>query len=173
MELTANWAVSWSMPTCTQPSSDARSKMPEGIALPCPWSLKSCTRTGLGEPLGRHSRPPFLKSPTNSFFLVSTEITGSRASSALVAVVLRCWNWASRSGCAVLSRTLRFACRLEPSPRNSRATVSCETQWPPVRSSSRKRRTRVASTAGATPGRRGSGYPPTAPGPHAVSDRPS
>src|SRR5438105_14419809 len=57
------------MPTCTQPSSDARSKMPEGIALPCPWSLKSCTRTGLGEPLGRHSRPPFLRIPDQLLLL--------------------------------------------------------------------------------------------------------
>ena len=30
----------------------------------------------LGIPLGPSSRPPFLKSPTNSFFLVSTEMTG-------------------------------------------------------------------------------------------------
>src|SRR3954454_9331699 len=34
--------------------------------------MKSCTRTFSGSPLGRSSRPPFLKSPTNSFFLVST-----------------------------------------------------------------------------------------------------
>ena len=32
---------------------------------------KSCTRTGSGCPLGRNSRPPFLKSPTSSFFFVS------------------------------------------------------------------------------------------------------
>ena len=31
----------------------------------------------LGAPLGRNSRPPFLKGPTSSFFFVSTEITGS------------------------------------------------------------------------------------------------
>src|ERR1035437_4007660 len=37
---------------------------------------KSCTRTSSGEPFGRHSRPAFLKSPTNSFFFVSTEISG-------------------------------------------------------------------------------------------------
>ena len=43
---------------------------------------KSCTRTGSGEPLGCHSRPAFLKSPTNSFFLVSTEIAGSPFASA-------------------------------------------------------------------------------------------
>jgi hypothetical protein len=40
------------------------------------------TRTGSGEPLGRHSRPAFLKSPTNSFFLVSTEMAGSPLASA-------------------------------------------------------------------------------------------
>ena len=37
---------------------------------------KSCTRTSSGSPCGRHSRPGFLKSPTSSFFFVSTEITG-------------------------------------------------------------------------------------------------
>ena len=38
---------------------------------------KSCTSTCSGAPLGRNSRPPFLKGPTSSFFFVSTEITGS------------------------------------------------------------------------------------------------
>ena len=37
---------------------------------------KSCIRTGSGMPLGRQARPPFLKSPTNSFFFVSTEMVG-------------------------------------------------------------------------------------------------
>jgi hypothetical protein len=32
-----------------------------------------------GRLLRRSSRPPFLKSPTNSFFLVSTEIAGEIA----------------------------------------------------------------------------------------------
>jgi len=32
--------------------------------------------------LGRHLRPAFLKSPTSSFFLVSTEMTGRRSASA-------------------------------------------------------------------------------------------
>jgi hypothetical protein len=49
---------------------------------------KSCTRTSSGEPLGRHSRPPFLKSPTSYFFLVSTEIGGSPEASASVTVKL-------------------------------------------------------------------------------------
>src|SRR3954452_22716401 len=44
----------------------------------------SCTRTASGNPLGRHARPPFLKSPTSSFFLASTEITGSPAASAVL-----------------------------------------------------------------------------------------
>ena len=35
-----------------------------------------------GEPCGRHSRPAFLKSPTSSFFFVSTEMAGSPAASA-------------------------------------------------------------------------------------------
>src|ERR1700730_17015384 len=45
---------------------------------PRPNSLirRSWPRTFSGCPCGRHSRPPFLKSQTSSFFLVSTEITG-------------------------------------------------------------------------------------------------
>src|SRR5580704_14574577 len=38
--------------------------------------MKSCTRTDSGFPAGRSSLPLFLKSPTSSFFLVSTEIAG-------------------------------------------------------------------------------------------------
>jgi hypothetical protein len=34
---------------------------------------KSCTRTGSGRPFGRSSRPPFLKSPTSSFFLLGVD----------------------------------------------------------------------------------------------------
>jgi hypothetical protein len=44
----------------------------------CPG--KSCVRVATGWPSGRHSRPAFLNSPTSSFFLVSTLITGSPAS---------------------------------------------------------------------------------------------
>src|SRR5580692_5716827 len=39
--------------------------MPYGTALPSSGMAKSCTRTGSGCPLGRNSRPPFLKSPTS------------------------------------------------------------------------------------------------------------
>ena len=47
-----------------------------GATLPSSGSLKSCTRTGSGSCWRRNSRPGFLKSPTNSFFFVSTEIAG-------------------------------------------------------------------------------------------------
>ena len=41
-------------------------------------SGKSWTLTRSGAPSGCHSRPPFLKAPTSSFFLVSTEMAGWR-----------------------------------------------------------------------------------------------
>src|ERR1035437_3141832 len=53
--------------------------MPYGTARPSLGSIKSCTLTASGDPLGRHSRPLFLKFLTSSFFLVSTEMTGSSA----------------------------------------------------------------------------------------------
>ena len=69
-----------------------------GATLPDPLISKSWTRTGSGSPLRRSSRPPFLKSPTNSFFLVSTEIAGSPATIAAFTVVLMCSNCVFRSG---------------------------------------------------------------------------
>jgi hypothetical protein len=48
-----------------------------GQRQPSSGMRKSWKRTGSGSPLRRSSRPPFLKSPTSSFFLVSTEIVGS------------------------------------------------------------------------------------------------
>src|SRR3954447_26598215 len=59
---------------------------------------KSCTRTASGDPLGRHARPPFLKSPTSSFFLASTEITGSPAASAVLTLASMKANWVDSSG---------------------------------------------------------------------------
>ena len=44
---------------------------PSGVLM-----RKSWTRTRCGVWVGRHVRPAFLKSPTNSFFFVSTEIVG-------------------------------------------------------------------------------------------------
>src|SRR5664279_5253938 len=42
--------------------------MPYGPARPSLGSIKSCTLTASGDPLGRPSRPLFLKFPTSSFF---------------------------------------------------------------------------------------------------------
>ena len=65
----------------------------KGIALPSCLSLKSCTRTRSGWPFRCHSRPAFLKSPTSSFFLVSTLITGQPAATAAVAGGGGAANW--------------------------------------------------------------------------------
>ena len=73
---------------------------------------KSCTRTASGVPVGCHSCPAFLKSPTNSFFFVSTEITGCWRCRNAAAVALMCSNCALRSGCDVPFATL--ADRLQP-----------------------------------------------------------
>ena len=77
--------------------------------MPNSGILKSWTRTGSGSPLGRNSRPGFLKSPTNSFFLVSTEMAGSPAVIAALTVTLMYSNWALRSGWLDPSRVLRLA----------------------------------------------------------------
>ena len=61
---------------------------------------KSWTSTLVGRPLGCHSRPPLALVPlTSSFFLQSTEITGSPAAMNSPATRLMCSNWALRSGC--------------------------------------------------------------------------
>ena len=80
MVATANAAVSWSTPTLTQPALRGQVVDPVGDRLaqrPGRGSRGRLTRSG--SPLGCHSRPPFLKSPTSSFFLVSTEMTGCPA----------------------------------------------------------------------------------------------
>src|SRR5271165_4350001 len=68
--------------------------------------------TSSGLPFGRHSRPLFLKLPTNSFFFVSTDMTGSFAARNALACVLIYRNCASRSMCLLPSRVLLLACRL-------------------------------------------------------------
>jgi hypothetical protein len=81
--------------------SGTYSELSAGVAYEGPGSLsmKSCTRTGWGRPLGRSSRPPFLKLPTSSFFfLVPTEITGCFRLKADFTFPLRCSNRALRSG---------------------------------------------------------------------------
>src|SRR5690606_4071966 len=73
---------------------DAVRKSPSTASLGKSW-----TSTSSGSPCGCHSRPPFLKLPTNSFFFVSTEITGTPRLMQLFALALMCSNCALRSGC--------------------------------------------------------------------------
>src|SRR6266436_1375134 len=65
-----------------------------------------------GLPCGRYSRPGLRKSPTSSFFLVSTEITGCCSARAAATWVLMWPNCASRSGWLSPSLVLRLPCRL-------------------------------------------------------------
>ena len=53
--------------------------MPYGIALPIASEGKSWTLTRSGWPAGRHPAPPLANSPIFSFYLASTEMTGSPA----------------------------------------------------------------------------------------------
>src|SRR5215467_799673 len=69
--------------------------------------------TSSGVPWRRHSRPLFLKLPTNSFFFVSTDMIGSRAVRNPLACVLMYWNCASRSMCLLPSRVLLLGRRLD------------------------------------------------------------
>src|SRR5690606_28871221 len=77
-----------------------RNRCDGGLAtLPTASLGKSWTSTSSGSPCGCHSRPPFLKLPTNSFFFVSTEITGTPRLMQLFALALMCSNCELRSGC--------------------------------------------------------------------------
>src|SRR5712692_5671824 len=91
---------------------------------------KSCTRTVSGWPVGRHVRPAFLKSPTNSFFFVSTEITGWPAAWNWRTCAVMWRNWASRSGWGGPSRVLRLACKLYPAALKSSRTSWWLMRWP-------------------------------------------
>ena len=95
---------------------------PLGTTLPSSGMTKSCTRTGSGRPFGRNSRPPFLKSSTSSFFLVSTEIGGSLDGHHLGIDVLEL---IVAVGVAGPSRVLALACRLKPRRRSRRPTSFC------------------------------------------------
>src|SRR5260370_13326532 len=77
---------------------------------------KSCTRTAVGWPVGRHVRPAFLKSPTNSFFFVSTEITGWPAAWNWRTCAVMWRNWGSPSGFGGASRVFRIGCTRVPTP---------------------------------------------------------
>ena len=67
------------------------------MAFPQASVGKSWTSTASGWPVGCHSRPAFLNWPTNSFFFVSTEITGCLRRRNRTAVALMYSNWALRS----------------------------------------------------------------------------
>ena len=105
--------------------------------------MKSCTRTGSGSPFGRNSRPAFLKSPTSSFFLVSTEIAGSPAASAAFTC---CVDVAELRVAVGMVASPRGSCGwpagCSPSSRSRSATTLCPMRWPsrPQAPSARLRR---------------------------------
>ena len=72
-------------------------------------------------PVGRHSRPLFLKLPINSFFLQSTEIIGARLVSNVWQVFLICKNCWSRSGCYDPSMFFLVALSEKPSEASTSA----------------------------------------------------
>jgi hypothetical protein len=74
--------------------------------------------------------PPFLKLPINSFFFVSTEMTGCCFACAAMTFALICSNWALQSGCFEPSFALRLDWRENPSLINSVRTVSALTGCP-------------------------------------------
>src|SRR5215210_4846688 len=114
--------------------------MPYGTARPSSLIRKSCTRTSSGWPWGCHSRPPVLKSPTRSFFFVSTEITGCCSESAAETLWLMSANCASRSGGLLPSLVLRLACRLNFCCFSSSPTTVWLIRWPRAASSPASRR---------------------------------
>ena len=100
---------------------------------PCParGSRKSCTLTGSGSPLGCHSRPPFLKSPTSSFFLVSTLITGCPAARCVADLLVEVAELGVAVGMLAALDGLGVGLQAEPHrSRSSRATVRSLTGCP-------------------------------------------
>jgi hypothetical protein len=97
--------------------------MPYGIACPPPSSPKPWERARTGSPFGRHSRPACANSPTCSFFLASTLITGWPAARCPAACAAMYRNWASRSGCRLPSLTLALAWVENPCSCSSRQAV--------------------------------------------------
>ena len=100
------------------------------MALPSCSSGKSWVRTPAGSPLGRHSRPPFLNSPTFSFFLVSTLITGSAAALMGLDLLVDVTELRVPVRVPLPSMVLALPCRLNPSSRSRSPTVSAPTLWP-------------------------------------------
>ncbi len=77
---------------------------------------KSCTRTGSGWPFARSSRPGLLKSPTNSFFLVSTEMAGWSTAIAACTVALMCRLLSDRALALATRASDPRADRIAPAP---------------------------------------------------------
>jgi hypothetical protein len=75
----------------------------------CASERKSYTFTLVSSPLACHSRPLFLKVPSSSFFLQSTEMIGLPSCSNCSHRSLICANWASRSSCEFPSMVFLFA----------------------------------------------------------------
>ena len=150
MDSTASAAVLPPVPTFTNPALAATSQAPYGIACPDPRSAKQWSRTCTGSPLGRHSAPACAYSPTCSFFLASTLITGSPAARCSFACAAMYRNWASRSGCRLPSPTRALAWVENPT-RAAAATPSADSPVPLPRSAHRTASSRSwSSTAAAT-----------------------
>ena len=71
-----------------------------------------------------HSDPLFLKVPSSSFFLQSTEMIGSPRCSNCLPLLLICSNWASRSGCEVPSMVFLLA--RKANPRSCKMSASAD-----------------------------------------------
>ncbi len=99
IDSTANAAVSWSVPTFTYRRWPPRHRPRRGS--PCPVPCHEVVRAhGHRAALGSVLPPAVGRSPrTDSFFLVSTLITGSPATWQARACSLMYRNCASRSGC--------------------------------------------------------------------------
>ena len=98
-----------------EPGVRGRRRRPRTGSRARPAHRRSCGRgPAPGRPSGRHSRPACAYSPTCSFFLASTLITGCPAARCSLAWAAIYRNWASRSGCRLPSVDLRVGLGGEP-----------------------------------------------------------
>ena len=163
-----------SSPRRTAPCRDRCRRSPSRRCAPArtPRTEWLCPSLGPGSrerslvpdcPCGRHWRPPFLKRPTNSFFLVSTEITGDPRAIRRLTSALMYSNCAFRSGWLAPSIVLRLACRLYSISCSRSATNTWLTEYPFGSVPAPKSACSSSSTATAIPDRLGSPAPPAAP----------
>ena len=134
----------WPVPTFTNPVLAPASQTPYRIACPPCSPGKEWPRTFTGAPSGRHSRPACAYSPTSSFFLASTLITGCPAARCSLAWAAIYRNRASRSGCRRPSMTLASAWAENPCSCRSRHAVCGLHRCPAAVSSSDRRITLLA-----------------------------